>query len=389
MSRDPIRRIPVQQSRSRDASRFANSVLFGDSAGVLLSGDSGSGKSHTMKLLAQHLIHSDCGLTFISPHGDDPEDLERFCASLPTTRRRKVIVVRYSDTTRITGMNPLFVDRRGLEDVTYRARIASRVSHVSRIFLHAFGEKDFNGKPLMFRIFSIYLSTLALAGLTIPDIRHFFDTTSPVYRALVEAAPDFVSQLELEQLANLRPMDREDFIGSTKNRFLNSLRNPIVEYGLGKPDGHVDLQKAIRERSIIIINLDRGGVLREEDVEIFANLWLHEILHAVYNMPRSERVPHFLMIDELPTFRSSYEVITSALAQVRKFQARFVVAFQGTQLFEERQQDRLLNALVGQCNTHFYFRHKNPVDAKFFGEMIRLPDIDTKKVKHVLTQQQQ
>ena len=82
MSRDPMRRIPAQQSHSRDASRFANSVLFGDSAGVLLSGDSGSGKSHTMKLLAQHIINSHCGLTFISPHGDDPEDLERFCASL-------------------------------------------------------------------------------------------------------------------------------------------------------------------------------------------------------------------------------------------------------------------------------------------------------------------
>ena len=95
------------------------------------------------------------------------------------------------------------------------------------------------------------------------------------------------------------------------------------------------------------------------------------------------------MIDELPTFRSSFEVITSALAQVRKFQARFVVAFQGTQLFEDRQQDRLLNALVGQCNAHFYFRHKNPADAKFFGEIIRLPSVDPLKVKHVRKQQQQ
>ena len=198
-----------------------------------------------------------------------------------------------------------------------------------------------------------------------------------------------MAQLELEQIADLRPVEREELIGSTKNRFLNFLRNPIVELALGKPDGHIDLRRAIRDRAIIIVNLDRGGVLRDEDVEIFSNLWLQEILYAVYNTPRSERVPHFLMIDELPTFRSSFEVITSALAQVRKFQARFVVAFQGTQLFEERQQDRLLNALVGQCNAHFYFRHKNPADAKFFGEIIRLPGIDTKKEKHVLTQQQQ
>ncbi len=390
MSRDPMEQFSHRPMSSRAAARFANSALFGDSAaGLLVSGHSGVGKSNLLQVLAQHLIHSNCGLTFISPHGDDPEDIERFCASLPPSRRRKVIVVRYADTKRITGMNQLFVDRRGLDDVPYRARIASRVGHVSCILLHAFGEKDFNGKPLMFKYFNYYLMTLAISGLTIPDVRHFFDTSSPVYQSLVQAAPDFVAQLELEQLAVLRPIDREELIGSTKNRFSNFLRNLLVELTLGKPDGHLDLRQAIRDRAIIIVNLDRGGVLRDEDVEIFANLWLHEILYAVYNTPRSERVPHFLMIDELPTFRSSFEVITSALAQVRKFQARFVVAFQGTQLFEERQQDRLLNALVGQCNAHFYFRHKNPADAKFFGEIIRLPSIDTQKVKHVVKQQQQ
>lgn len=390
MNRDPARRARKTRRSDDQLATFASSALFGDSAaGVLISGDSGAGKSNAMQVLAQKLIQSGSGLTFISPHGDDPEDLERFCAALPRSQRRRVLVIRYSDTSRITGLNPLFVESRGVNEVTYRARIASRVGHVSKILLHAFGEKDFNGKPVMFKFFNYYLMTLALTGLTIPDVRHFFDTASPVYQALTEAAPDFIAQLELEQLATLRPMDREELIGSTKNRFLNFLRNPIVELGLSKPDGHVDLTRAIRERSIIIVNLDRGGVLRDEDVEIFANLWLHEVLYAVYNTPRGERVPHFLMIDELPTFRSSFDVITSALAQVRKFLCRFVVAFQGTQLFDDRERDRLLNALVGQCNAHLYFRHKNPVDARYFGEIMRLFNVDPMRVKHTLTQQQQ
>ena len=63
----------------------------------------------------------------------------------------------------------------------------------------------------------------------------------------------------------------------------------------------------------------RGRVLRDEHVEIFANLWLMEVRYAIYNTPRDQRVPHFVMIDELPTFRLSFENITSALAQVRKF----------------------------------------------------------------------
>jgi hypothetical protein len=145
----------------------------------------------------------------------------------------------------------------------------------------------------------------------------------------------------------------------------------------------------IQEGAIIIVSLERGGVLRDEDVEILANLWLNEILYAVYNTPREARVPHFVFLDELPVFLSSADLITSALTQVRKFKTRITCAFQGTQLFPDRVNDRLLNALIGQSNVQFYFRHKNPVDAKFFGEIVQLPSLDLLKTKHVLTTPQQ
>ncbi len=369
---------------------LGNSFLLNESAaGLLLSGDSGTGKSNGMQVIAHQLINAGYGLTLLDPHGDLVDDLEAYCAAQPPSCRRRVIVIRYSDTTRITGMNPLFVDRTGINDITFKARLASRVGHVARILIYAFGEKNLNGKPLLTKWIHRVLTILATTGLTIPDARHCFDVTSPVYQAMAESAPDFVAQMEMQQLAELRPAEREEQIGSTKNRFLNFLQNPIVELVLGKPDGHIDFRNAIQERSIILISFARGGVLREEDVEIFANLCLLEILYAIFNTPRADRVPHFVLLDELPTFRSSFDIITTALAQVRKFLCRFVVAFQGTQLFDERQQDRLLNALIGQCDMHFYFRHKNPVDAKFFSEIIKMPSLEMHKVKHEQTQQQQ
>ena len=362
-------------------------LLMQQSAGILFSGDSGSGKSVALEGLLHRLIHARWGCTFIDPHGDTAESLERYVASMPPSVQRRVIVIRYADTQRITGLNPLFVDRTVFtDDISRRAQIASRAGHVAKIVLAATGEKDFHSKPVLAKWTNRVLTTLADFGLTISDARHFFDTSSPVYRALSMVAPDFVAQAEMQELASLRPSDREDIIGSTKNRFLNLLQNPMVELSLGKPNGHINLRQAIQDRAIIIVNLARGGVLREEDVEIFANLWLMEVLFAIYNTPRSQRVPHVIAIDELPVFRSSFELITNALPQVRKFLCRFAVAFQGTQLFEGRQEDRLLNALVSQCNAHFVFRHKNPVDAKFFGEILKLPGLDTHKVKHVLTQ---
>ena len=111
--------------------------------------------------------------------------------------------------------------------------------------------------------------------------------------------------------------------------------------------------------------------------------------NAVYNTPRDARVPHFVFLDELPVFLSPADLITRALTQVCKFKIRVISAFQGTQLFPDRSDDRLLNTLIGQCNLQFYFRHKNPADAKFFGEVVKLPSYDRLKKKHVLTTPQQ
>ncbi len=335
------------------------------------------------------LIRQGVGLTLIDPHGDLAADLERYCASLPDRVRRRLIVIRYADTTRIAGINPLSVGDCGTDQLTTQARIASKVGHVSKILLYAWGERDFNSKPVMFKWTTRFLTMLARAGLTIADVRHFFDVGSPVYQAMVRTAPDVVSRLEMEDLADMRPREREDLIASTKNRFLGFLENPITAMVLGKPGEAIDVAQLIREGAIVIVNLERGGVLRDEDVEIFANLWLNELLYAAYNMPRDQRVPHFVLLDELPVFQSSADLITRALAQVRKFKVRLVCAFQGTQFFAERTEDRLLNALIGQCNVHFFFRHKNPVDAKFFAEVAELPSIDLLKVKHTLRTPQQ
>lgn len=112
-------------------------------------------------------------------------------------------------------------------------------------------------------------------------------------------------------------------------------------------------------------------------------------MYAAFNTPRAERVPHFVFLDELPVFSSSFPLITSALTQVRKFLVRFVCAFQGTQMFEERTEDRLLNILIGQCNAHVIFRHKNPADARFFADVLHLSTADPNRIKHVLRTPQQ
>ncbi|MFN0019464.1 MAG: type IV secretory system conjugative DNA transfer family protein [Pirellulaceae bacterium] len=377
--------------RSSRARQFLDPsmLLSASAAGLVLSGDSGSGKSNLMRLLIQQMLPMGIGCTLIDPHGDLTADVERDCATLPLRLRRKVVILRFAGAKRLPAINPLALDTDAADDLTRRAQIASKVGHVSKILLHSWGERDFNSKPVMFKWVTRCLTMLARAQLTIPDVRHFFDTRSPVYAALTNLASDVVSRMELEELADMRPREREELIASTKNRFLGFLENPLTELVLGGTDQWLSFRQLMRENAIVLVDLQRGGVLRDEDVEIFANLVLNEILYAAFNTPREKRSPHFVFLDELPVFQSSFDLITRALGQVRKFLVRFVCAFQGTQLFAERTQDRLLNALIGQCSVHLLFRHKNPVDARFFADLLHLPSADPWKQKHVLRQEQQ
>lgn len=375
----------------REKTRTLNDLglLFDESAaGIHISGESGSGKSNAIRLMMEALIRRGIGAMLIDPHGDLAAEMEALCASLPERHQRRVVVFHPANTDVVAALNPLAAVDASDDIILQRAKLSAKVSHVSRIFLHAWGERDFNGKPVMFKWTTRFLTTLASAGLTIPDVRHFFDVGSPVYHALTRAAPDMIARLEFSELAELRPRDREEFIASTKNRFLGYLENPLVELTLSSRNPF-SMRQLVREGAIVIVNLERAGVLREEDVEIFANLWLAELLHAIYNTKESERVPYFCFVDELPVFEASAPLLMAALSQVRKFKLRLVCAHAGTQVFPEGTESRLLNLLAAQCGLRLYFRHVHPIDARYFGEIVRLPSLDPFRVKHVLTQPQQ
>ena len=178
------------------------------------------------------LIQLGMGLTLIDPHGDLADDLERHCASLPDRIRRRVIVIRYCQHRPHRGHEPAVhrpvCRRRGDARRPDRQQGRPRQPHPAACL-----GRDGTSTPsrVLFKWTMRFLTMLARVGMTIADVRHFFDVGSPVYQALAGTAPDLVSRLEMEELADMRPRDREDFIASTKNRFLGFLENPIIELG--------------------------------------------------------------------------------------------------------------------------------------------------------------
>ncbi|HQX51777.1 MAG TPA: hypothetical protein PLR25_17790, partial [Planctomycetaceae bacterium] len=173
------------------------------------------------------------------------------------------------------------------------------------------------------------------------------------------------------------------FCGSTRARLNNIFSNVVLKCHLGVPRNAINVQQLIQQRAIVLVNLAPMGRLHEKfHTSILANLWVAEILHTVFSTPEAERQPMLLALDELPVFRASSDLITSALRQVRKMRLRFLLAFQGIHSFPLSKDDPLLRA-TAMCGSSFYFRHTDEDDALFFGGKLSLPEYDLLRPKFV------
>ncbi|MCA9062835.1 MAG: type IV secretion system DNA-binding domain-containing protein [Planctomycetaceae bacterium] len=359
--------------------------LFDKSAGgIQISGDSGAGKSNGMCVLMQHCIRLGQPFVFIDPHGRDAASIRNWILLRGTRAAQRMIYIEPSNPLApLPCINPLSISD-GRDAFYARAEITNKVGHVAEILLHAWGEHEgFTGRPRLFTWLYRILRQLALLGLSMADAVHFLDIGSEIYQLLVKNVADPMAKVAFEELAGSRLKEQKEEIESTRNRLLGFVdQNPIVTHMVGRTHDVLDFRQLMHGGFFVIIDLRKGGVLRPEDQQIFANLFLAELLHTVFNLPESECRPYLAFIDELPVFAPSFPQITSALAQVRKFNLRFVLAHQGVNMFPDRTQDRLLQACTSLCGVKLYFRHTNPTDAKFFGEVIGLRTYDPGKVKY-------
>ncbi len=367
--------------------------LFSAGAGVQISGDSGSGKSNALEVILQRLARiRDAGVLFVDPHGESAKKLLRMTLAAGPPVARRVVYVHPAGieqlTQKLPTINPLYVPGSP-GSLRWSARLTVVVDVVAKILLAAFGETDFNSKPVLFKNTYRILSTLAYAGLSLADARLLLDLNSPIYRPLVRACPDLLMREQMDELPGLRASDRQAQIESTANRFFGLLSNPIFAAMVSRTRGALDFARLYEDRAIVIVDLELGGVFRPLDQQILANLFLTGMVFEILNTPTERRYPYFLALDELPVFSASFELLAWLAAQTRKFLCRLVVAHQGVGGFPERADDPLLQALASQMRTKLIFRHGSVADTDYFGSLLALPDYDPLKVKHILRTPQQ
>lgn len=372
MGSDRQKRALVPQSPFRAHARpefAALDLLQQSAAGIAISGTSGSGKSQLMRRLLLAVSAAGQAVFLLDPAGDLVGDLEVDFLSMPRRVRERLRVIRpFRVDQGVASINVLRVPVPR-SDPTYGAKLATKVKFAAAVLLNAWGETDFNSKPLLYKWTHRVLTILARAGLPMAAARHLFATGSEVYQALSALAPDFLARMEMEELAEMKPREREEQIASTKNRFLGLFTNPTVELLMSVTDRAIDVQRMIQEDAIVLVDLSTGeGDLDRTDADILANLWLMEIAFAAFNTRREMRRQATVFIDELPLFRGSFPLLEHTMPLVRKLLLRWVVAFQGAYVFPDGPEDRLLNLALGNCGCQFVFGHGSFRDCEFLAK---------------------
>lgn len=356
-------------------------LFFSHGAGVEFAGESGSGKSQSLLAILRTLFqHLHFGV-FIDPDNDTAEELYQICLADPKLARR-TIYFQLNDPALCGAFDPLQIVADPNPLVTEARRVA-RVEFLVHIILSSWGEADLDSRPVLAK--NLFRILLACSRLNLPfsEAPLFFDIHSPAYVHLCRGVLDPVDRQEMLELPTLRPMDREQQLGSAMNRIKGIARNPLMSaiFSKTKTSGAFDFLQAHRSGMIVIVNAHCGTTLRKTDQQLLANMVLSSAIDVVMTRPLHERKNSLIAVEEMPVFSSSEELLFRTFSRIRKFKARFAVCHQGAHTFEGGLDSRLLASIRSNFQTHFFFRSSHPSDAKHTAEQIHLPTLDLKKVK--------
>lgn len=339
-------------------------------------GSSGSGKSKFLEYLIRGDINNRQGFCLIDPHGTLYEDVVKYCAfSIP---RQNVILLNLSQPDFITPFNIFAKNSAGDVSVQVDRRI--------KAILHAWDVKNADQTPTLERILRLVFTTVLEADLTLADIETLLNFEKKEERLrLTSFISNSMLRAEWQELSNLsKAKDFREEILSTKNRLIRFLTSTALMRFLGTKENALDLNEAIEQGKVILVNLAPSEHLSQENGRIFGSLLVNQFFEcalrrkkdALGNNPK----PYFLYIDEFQTTVSID--IADMLDQIRKFGIFLVLSHQRFGQIDEN----LIDAVLTNCKIKAVFGGLKAEDARKMAEELFIGKLDAKKIKVAIYQ---
>ncbi len=313
---------------------------------LYIVGQTGTGKSVSLKNMIQQDIEAGHGVCFMDPHGEDLEDI---LSRIPKERMEDVVVFDPSDMQRPIGINMLEYDPKKPEQKSFI------INEMISIFDKLYDLKN-TGGPM----FEHYLRNALLlimsdpeSGSTLLEVPRVF--SDPEFRKMKLKKTDDVLVknfwiLEAEKaggeaaLANITP-----YITSKFNIFLaNEFVRPII----AQQKSTINFREIMDNKKILLVNLSKGKI-GDINSNLLGLIIVGKLTMAALgrgDVPKEQRHPFYFYIDEFQNFAT--DSISVILSEARKYKLSLTMAHQ----FIAQLPENIRDAVFGNVGSIMSFR---------------------------------
>jgi hypothetical protein len=298
-------------------------------------------------------------------------DLLRWMASEFCTDdvRERLVYVEPARENVVLGFNPLTFETD--------SHAFYKVSLAADTVLKGWASQNLEEMPRLARWLFNSFFACALMGLTIADAVHLLLPGSRYNRALLDALPPRLKH-EWGDLFKVSPNEVSRILESARNRLKPYFESPILRRMFGTTANRLDMRRFMRQGKILLLNLGPLNRVPDQVADAIGGLVIHEVLTTARSLPRFERYPTYLFLDEFQRFVGPD--IESAIPEVRQLGIKLVLSHQSLSQLERGNLD--LTTMIFQCQSRMIFGVQGE-DADLLAHELASIEYDPRKIKDV------
>ncbi len=320
-------------------------------------GQTGTGKSSIIQLMARQDFHNGKGVCIVDPHGSLIEDLLPY---IPRSRADDIIYFNPADTERPLGLNLL-------EGKTAEERDLIALDAMN-MMVKMFGEEIFGPRIQdYFRNGCLTLMEDEEEGGAITDlVRLFTDDEWQKYKVSKVKNP-IVKSFWDKQMAATGQREKQEMIPYFAAKFGQFTTNTLIRNIVGQTKSAFDVADVMNSGKILLMNLSKG-LIGDINSTLLGLIVVNKIQVAAMRRQRqssTERKDFFLYIDEFQNFVTPS--IESILSEARKYRLGLVLAHQYIDQLEKESKlagaVSLKGAIFGNVGSMMFYKI-GPQDAE-------------------------
>jgi hypothetical protein len=311
-------------------------------------GGTGKGKTTAIHTLLRPLLRDPMDRScfiIIDQLGNLSEELliwmasEEFCSDYV---RERLVYIQPSREDVVLPFNPLLYDT--LDHGFYR------IGRTTEIILRAWESTNIEAMPRLARWTFNAFWAVAQLGLTVSDCVHLLLPASPFHKPLMRLLPPAL-QAEWREIYDARSAEATRILDSSRNRLKPFFESGILRRMFGSVENRFDVASLMREGKIVLIDLAPRNRLASQLANTIGGLILNEIIETARSLPRLERHPTYLFLDEFQNFVGPD--IEDALPEVRQLGMKFLLSHQSLSQLERGPYD--LTQMIFQAQSRMIF----------------------------------